>query len=138
VFASVGGCSSDPSTGEGEVGQTTQALKMTKCSSKTGCCKGGEQAFDTSDPFEAQLFSWGCSLPVVYSPNPSMNAYWFYSVCTDPGRRVESFLSAHPTYQQSPYSAQVTTSLNPDCAPAPPAGSVDVVWDPTCSTCRTN
>jgi len=126
-------CSSQaPSSGESEgVGQSEEALNVCVL----GCCIGTAQAW-TSDPFEAQLKAWGCTQPKAYTPNQSTGAWWMWSQCADPNQRVESFLASHPAYVATPYQAVVTTKLNPLCALPPPSGSVDVLWDPTCTTCK--
>jgi len=90
----------------------------------------------TTDPFQVQLKAWGCSQPKLYSPNSTENAWWYWSFCPDPNKQIETFLASHPTYTQAPYDAIVTTTLNTKCAPPPPTGDVDVLWDPTCTTCR--
>jgi hypothetical protein len=125
-------CSSSPAPGDTEsVGSSAEPLVV--CN-KQGCCVGSSLAFDTSDPLQAQLAAWGCTSPKLYSADQASNAWWYYSQCPDPNQTVEKFLSTHASLTAAPDSATVLTA--PMCAPTPPKGSVDVLFDPTCPTCR--
>jgi hypothetical protein len=132
-------CSAAPPSETDETGETSQAVSGTiaTCSTPLACCVGSPGSFTTSDPFEAQLAAWGCSSPKLYEPVYTNNAYWFWTVCSDPNKRVENFLAANTKFLKSPYYAVVNPATNTACAPTAPPGSVNVLWDPTCSTCRT-
>jgi hypothetical protein len=131
-------CSSAPIDAEQEsVGQSQQA--MTMCKMTLTCCvtiATNPTPWDLTNPFEAQLAAWKCTNPRLYQPNQATNAWWYWSQCTDPSQRVEGFLASHPEYQAAPYLAVTSTTLDKACVATPPAGSVDVLWDPTCPTCR--
>jgi hypothetical protein len=135
-------CSAGPPTDPQEhevVAQSGEALTTVLCIKTLTCCVSAALAplaWDTTDPFDNQLAAWGCSKPRLYAPNQATNAWWYWSVCTDPNKRVESFLTANAQFTAAPYLASTSTSLDLLCVPPPPSGSVDVLWDPTCTTCR--
>ena len=119
----------------GQVGQVAESL--TTCSSQHACCVGASLTFDQSDPFQAQLASWHCTPPRAYEPAQTTGQYWFWTICTDQNQRVESWLAANSKYKGAPWSAQINAPSNAECVPAPQGGAVNVLYDPTCSTCRT-
>ncbi len=133
------GCGSPPQSEEQSASQVAESLGT--CDPSKSCCV---TTFDMTDAFQAQLSAWGCTKPTVLSPNVSTGKYWFWSRCLDTGNRVETYLSAHPSYGNAPYSARAThdmTTLNMNirdlgCTSKAPSGYVDALWDPTCSTCR--
>lgn len=136
--ASAVGCSAAPA-GDERTAESEQAItSVTTCPTNSTCCYGSAMAFNLSDPFQAQLSSWGCTLPRLYQPNDATapNAWWYLSQCSDPNGRVEGFIANNSKYQKSPYYATTSTTLNKYCVAPPAPGYVDVVWDPTCSTCR--
>jgi hypothetical protein len=141
LAACIGGaliaCGSDPGSSPDErVAETSQAA--TVCPKGIACCVGSPVALSTTDPFQEQLTAWGCTMVKPYTPNQSENAWWFVADCTDPGARIESFLKSNPKYTAAPYYASVSTSLAQPCAPPPATGSVHVLWDPTCATCKSS
>ena len=124
-------------SGPEAVGQAEEAVTM--CKMTLTCCvtiSTNPTPWDLTSPFEAQLAAWKCTSPRLYQPNQATNAWWYWSQCTDPSQRVEAYLASHPVYQAAPYLAVTSTTLDKACVTTPPAGSVDVLWDPTCSTCR--
>ena len=130
-------CSAADPTTESDTAQTSEAV--TTCSSQFTCCVGASQTFDTTDPFQAQLSAWHCSPPRVYQPNQaSPGTYWFWTLCQDSNQRVESYLAANPKYTSSPWYAVVNPQTPAQCVPVPAAGVVNVLYDPTCSTCKTD
>ncbi len=139
LWASLPGCSAETSAGEPEnVRQSQEAVMTIVCKITNTCCAStatGVLPWDLTNPLEAQLSAWSCTRPRLYQPNQAANAWWYYSQCTDANHRVESLLAANPQYVAAPYLATVSTTLDKACVSTPPAGSVDVLWDPTCPTC---
>ena len=131
-------CASETTAPEPEaVGQSHEALIT--CKVTNTCCASTAAGFlpwDLTDPFQVQLSAWGCTRPRLYQPYQTTNAWWYYAQCTDAASRIETFLAGHPVYQAAPYLAVTSTTLDKVCVMAPPAGSVDVLWDPTCPTCK--
>jgi hypothetical protein len=129
---------SDPASSQPESVAVTHEDLTVVCLTSIACCESGSVAlskWDTADPFQAQLASWGCSKPRLYAPSWSANQWWYVSTCSDDGQRVQTFLASHPVYQQAPYLAYTATKLDPQCVQGAPQGNTYVLWDPTCSTC---
>ena len=131
-------CSSSPSDDHEDVAQSSEPLTVI-CPQLLGCCVTTSitpLAWDMTSHLESQLSAWGCSKPRLYQPSQQPNAWWYWSQCSDPGQRVESFLASHPEVRAAPYLAVTSRSLDILCVPIPLPGTIDVLWDPTCSTCK--
>jgi hypothetical protein len=133
-------CAAETSSSDEVVAQSHEALALpVVCKVTNTCCVSSSTSiiqWDLTDPFQAQLSAWGCTKPRLYQPYQTVNGWWYYAQCTDPSQRIEAFLASKPTYLAAPWSATISTTLDTACVTKPPSGSVDVVWDPTCSTCK--